>query len=489
MHWKQEASGIALIAILICYACSAHAKPDLSLLDELVRQEMQSSNIPGISLTIFTSDQIVYHGNYGDASPSGIAVTSETPFVIGSLSKYITAFVIMQLVDEGRIVLDAPAATYLPWFQPSGRHAVTPITSRQLMHHTSGMPAIEGIDFRADYAELSLEEMCRIHATAKLNRPIGKSYEYSNANYNLLGCVVEAITGQPFGKVVSTNLFDPIGMKHSHTSLASAARDGLAVGHHAWFQQAVPVTDYPYVDGFLPSMTIMSSSEDIARLVMATQSNMLPDGGSMLSPAVWEAWRRPDPAGAELDGFLGNYGSGYLATAIADHPTVFVQGGYSTFRAYIFYMPGDDVGMAILMNKNTLLADGGLTSIPRAIAHRLIGESLATESSDRAYWLFVAASIAIALLIVVHLARTLKNKKKMNRDRRSLLRSCLPPMMLDGAIIFGLLVGLPAAVGIPTTTMMFVQPDLTWMVYALSVLAAFSLAIRFIRLCFDLSAR
>lgn len=469
---------ILLLGLLFITA-SLQAEPDLSGIDDFVHHEMVTSSIPGIALTVFTSSEIIHRGNYGIADQSGRPVTSQTPFVIGSLSKYITAFAVTQLVDQGVLDLDAPVTEYLPWFRPTGQHAATPITPRHLLGHASGIPGTAGIDFRAAYEEMSLIELARTHAAVKLNRPVGTSYEYSNANYNLLGSIVAAVSGQSFADYIQSHIFVPIGMENSHTTLDSALKDGLAEGHRSWFLKTTTASDYPYVDGFLPSMTLMSSVEDQARFVQATQSNKMKSGEQLLSNAVWHNWLKARPGVAELDGFYGEYGRGFLATEVDGHPAIFVQGGYSTFRAYIFYMPDEDIGLAILMNKNTMFSDGGLTTIPRSIARHLVGAPLTPTPPDSSFWQFLGVLLFIALTIVVRLARTHLRSRGCEKDR-GISRSLLLPLAGDGLIVLVLLIGLPVFFGILRSTMMFIQPDLTWSIYAISALAGSAFFVRIV---------
>ena len=78
---------------------------------------MRRLHIPGVSLAIVEGDRIVHLRGFGKARPGGEAPTPQTPFFIGSLTKSFTALAVMQLVEAGKIELDAPVQRYLPWFR------------------------------------------------------------------------------------------------------------------------------------------------------------------------------------------------------------------------------------------------------------------------------------------------------------------------------------------------------------------------------------
>ena len=86
-------------------------------IDAYIEREMHRLNIPGVSLAIVEGDQIVYTRGYGKARPGGEAPSPQTPFFIGSLTKSFTALAVMQLVEAGKVELDAPVQRYLPWFR------------------------------------------------------------------------------------------------------------------------------------------------------------------------------------------------------------------------------------------------------------------------------------------------------------------------------------------------------------------------------------
>ena len=145
-----------VIACILCLASSgalarpqAAASPEFAAIDAYVTARMEQLRIPGAAIGIVKDDQILYLRGFGIADPSGRPVTPRTPFRLASVSKTITALAIMQLVETGKIELDAPVQRYLPWFRVASGTSSTVegsvlITVRHLLYHTSGIPPDRG---------------------------------------------------------------------------------------------------------------------------------------------------------------------------------------------------------------------------------------------------------------------------------------------------------------------------------------------------------
>jgi CubicO group peptidase (beta-lactamase class C family) len=168
---------------------------------------MQDNHIPGVSLAITQQDQIVHLRGFGVADPSGRQMTAQTPMIIGSLSKSFTAMGIMQLVEAGRIDLDAPVQRYLPWFRVEplpisvgGRDVSSLITLRHLLNQVSGFSQLSGEKMMTDgdTSYSALERNVRALSKEHLDRPVGSSFEYSNTNYVVLGMVIQVVSGQSY---------------------------------------------------------------------------------------------------------------------------------------------------------------------------------------------------------------------------------------------------------------------------------------------------
>ncbi len=141
----------------------------------------------------------------------------------------------MQLVEAGKIDLDAPVQRYLPWFRLADPEASARITIRDLLHQTTGISERDGNGFWA--SQQGLEDTVRGLDSTQLTQPVGTTYQYSNINYSIAGLVVEEVAGQPYGDYVTQHIFAPLDMRHSFTSRDQAVADGLSDGHTYLFGQ------------------------------------------------------------------------------------------------------------------------------------------------------------------------------------------------------------------------------------------------------------
>lgn len=160
---------------------------DFEEVDAYIGAKMEELDIPGAALVIVQGDQMVHLKAFGVADADGRPVTPQAPFFTGSTGKSITALAIMQLVEAGRIELDAPVQTYLPWFRIADGSASETITVRQLLNQTSGLPRSIGQEqlSNTDLSDSAIENSVRALAEVDLIAPPGERYEYSNAKYDL----------------------------------------------------------------------------------------------------------------------------------------------------------------------------------------------------------------------------------------------------------------------------------------------------------------
>jgi CubicO group peptidase (beta-lactamase class C family) len=207
-------------------------------IDAYVEAERQAARIPGIALGIVQGEQVVHLQGFGVADPSGRAVTAETPFYIGSAAKSMTAVAILQLAEQGRLELDAPVQHYLPWFTLADPEAAARLTVRHLLTQTSGLARATGIDVatnRTDVEDGALERQVRAWHDAETTSPPGTTFQYNNANYVILGLLVETVSGQSFESYLEQHLFAPLEMRQARVGRSERAGSRVAMGYRYWF--------------------------------------------------------------------------------------------------------------------------------------------------------------------------------------------------------------------------------------------------------------
>jgi CubicO group peptidase (beta-lactamase class C family) len=351
---------------------------DFSVVDQYMESCLGKNRVPGIAIAVVEGDQIAYLKGYGIADPSMRSVTPQTPFLLGSTSKSFTALAVLQLVEQGKLDLDLPVKKYLPWFSmrdgAGGRNASERITLRQLLHHTSGIPnptgetALVYNNRRSDALEIQVRSL----AQAPLTHPPGSGMEYANANYQIAGLVVQTVSGMSIEDYISRNIFHPLEMNHSHTSIAAAAPDALAAGYRYWFDYPISFPRQPYPRGCFPSGFMISSAEDLGHWLIAHMNNGLYHGTALISSNGMALLHRPDH---------NNYAMGWEA-----HPDALEHGGHlSCFGSYLYIDTAHQRGVAVLFNANHGERIYPLYEIAPNIANLLAGRPLARSSGEHPY--------------------------------------------------------------------------------------------------------
>src|SRR5260370_20347166 len=152
-------ASIALSVLTVAVGASGAGEDGES--DAYVAAQVQSAHIPGLALGIVHADGTTHMRGFGVANPIGEAISQRTPFLIGSLSKSFTALAIMQLVEQGKLDLDAPVERYLPDFRTTDRAVSSTITPRQLLNQTSGIPKSAVKELQAGAGDETIEEAVR----------------------------------------------------------------------------------------------------------------------------------------------------------------------------------------------------------------------------------------------------------------------------------------------------------------------------------------
>lgn len=267
---------LALCFVLLPVSARAEETAELpedtiERIDAYVQREMARGRIPGLSIAIVRGDQLVYSAGYGTARDGGEAVTADTPFILGSISKAFTALAVRQLVNTGKLQYNAKVIDYLPWFTTADKAQSDQITVLDLVNHTSGISTASG-NGRYMGDTYTQEELVLMMDDVVLDRPVGASEEYSNLNYLVLGQLIEAVSGMPYADYIQTNIYDPLEMNHSYTSEPSAQTDGLAAGHRIVYGYPMQ-THIPFPDGNLAHGFLISSANDMAKFMSLYLTN------------------------------------------------------------------------------------------------------------------------------------------------------------------------------------------------------------------------
>jgi CubicO group peptidase (beta-lactamase class C family) len=193
-----------LFGLALCAATMpVHSAGTFDLIAPKMQAFVDKGEAAGIVTLIASKDKILHLGAVGKTDLAGSRqMRTDDLFWIASMSKPITAACIGMLVEEGKLAFDDPVAKYLPEF------AGKLITLRQVLTHTSGLPDVNSRD-----PHLTLAETSKRIAQEPLAFQPGSRWSYSTAGLDVMGRVVEVVSGMPFDRFLQTRVFDPLGMK------------------------------------------------------------------------------------------------------------------------------------------------------------------------------------------------------------------------------------------------------------------------------------
>jgi len=308
MLWTMlKRLGLLLIIIVLaagqCPATEDRSASKAGRIDELVARYAKYGYLNGAVL-VAEHGKIIYEKGVGDANmKSRVPNTPRTKFGIASLTKQFTATLVLQQVADGKIRLDGKVSGYLPWYRKDTGERMT---IEQLLHHTSGLPP----DF--DMPEFGDSEAAARHYEPQafaekfcqqtlLSEP-GAKWAYSNCGYDLLGLILERVTGKPFGDLLRERLLEPLGMKDTGMDRNDLVQLGGASGYT---RHAGPrYTPGPHEDrGHISSAGAMYSTvEDLFRWSEALSEN------GAVPKEIREQMFKPG---------LNNWGYGWFITKMA----------------------------------------------------------------------------------------------------------------------------------------------------------------------------
>ncbi|MGH2758529.1 MAG: serine hydrolase domain-containing protein [Actinomycetota bacterium] len=260
-------------------------------LDTLARQH----KVPGAALGILSGGELVEFAAGVANRNTGVPVTTSTLFQIGSNTKVYTATLVMQLVDEGLVELDAPVRRYLPDLDLADAKALGKITVRMLLTHTSG---IEG-DYFDDFGrgDDGIERYVgSFSALGQIHAP-GEMWSYCNSGWTLLGRLVEKLREAPYHRVLRERLLAPLGLRATTVLMEEMLARSCAVGHlvppGAGDMIVAPQVMMSPSHAPAGSMTASTPAEVLGFVRMHLDAGRAPDGTRVLSSQSTGAMQQP----------------------------------------------------------------------------------------------------------------------------------------------------------------------------------------------------
>ncbi|HSE20860.1 MAG TPA: serine hydrolase domain-containing protein [Pyrinomonadaceae bacterium] len=350
------------LALLLLLSITCFAQDGVSTkVDDYIRREMQSQQIPGLALAVIKDGQIVIAKGYGLANVEHqVPVKPETIFQSGSTGKQFTATAVMMLVEEGKLNLEDKITKYFA----DGPEAWRNITVRHLLTHTSGMTDYPtDFDLRRDYTEDELYQ--RIKAIPLAFQP-GDKWSYSNLAYVMLGILIHKVSGKFYGDFLHERVFKPLQMTTARIISEADVIPNRAAGYRldngqlknqGWVSPSLNTT----ADGAL-YLTIY----DMAKWDAALYTEKLLKKSSL--DQMWTPVKLND-------GKTHPYGFGWSLADVRGHRLIEHGGAWQGFKAHISRYVDDK--MTVILFANQIRANQ--TKLAHAVA-AIINPELASKN-------------------------------------------------------------------------------------------------------------
>ena len=326
-------------------------RSNIELLEAWIESQMAYKGIPGMCVAVVHDQEVIYKRGYGYADiKAKKKTTPNTLYRIASHSKLFAAISIMQLRDAGRLGLDDPVKKHLPWFKLKGSDKKSlPVTLRQLMTHSSGIPREAGNQpYWTNFKFPTTDEIIFHIENLEAVFPAAIKWKYSNLAYALLGEVIAAVSGKPFDEYVERNILKPLDMSHSGVTLSSINRKRLATGYGRRLpdgsRQELPVID---AKGMAAATGVTSSVADMTRFVSWQLRLLSDDDTEVLKPSTLREMQRIhwlDPK------WKHGFGLTFMIFKNADRVLVGHEGGYPGFKTSTFISPEEKLAVIVFSN-------------------------------------------------------------------------------------------------------------------------------------------
>jgi serine beta-lactamase-like protein LACTB len=269
-------ASLLLVLIPLGTAVSQQPKPDdrTAQVDRIVAEQMEKQQIPAMTVAVAENGSVVYSKAFGVADIENSApARTETLIRTGSIAKPLTAVAAMTLVEMGKLELDAPVQKYCPAFPQKQ----WPVTTRELLTHTSGIREYKAGEFDSTKHFTSMNDGLTIFASDALSFEPDTRYSYTTYGYTLVGCVIEGASGEKYFDYLREHVLIPAGMTHTFVDDVYAILPYRTRGYQrvAGQIQNAGLMDSSYK---IPGGGLVTTAEDFVRFGMSLMDGKIVKG-------------------------------------------------------------------------------------------------------------------------------------------------------------------------------------------------------------------
>lgn len=308
-----------------------------------IQKEMKRLHVPGVSIGIYHKGKEATAGFGLTSLEHPLSVTADTLFQIGSISKTFTSTVIMMLVEQGKVNLDAPVRTYIKDFKLHDESVAKKVTVRNLLTHTGGWVG----DYFNDFGngDDALSKMMKDIAKLPQVQPLGKIWSYNNTGFNIASRIIEVVTKKPYEQALQDMLLTPLGLNMSFMYPSDILfTHRFVVGHYRKNKKSHVARPWAIGRAANGVGGVVSTVKDLLKYARFHMGN----GNKIIKRKNLEAMRVKQVSA----GGRGDMGITWFIR-YADNLTAYGHGGATHGQqAYFFYIPEKDFALAILTNSD-----------------------------------------------------------------------------------------------------------------------------------------
>lgn len=415
--------------------------------------------IPGAAVVVVEDARVVFSGGFGVARPDGLVPDENTRYSIGSVSKSFTGLAVLVLAEQGKLDLDAAISTYLPDFGVAGMPE-SPITVRHLLNHTSGLSLFTGNrnQSASRQDDNALRDAVAELKNIPLQSPPGTQFDYSNANYQILGLLIEQTSGEPFPRAMRNLVLGPLGMLDTRIGHPFGA-ENTSDGYRYWFTSLV--ADAPVMSALLmPQGGITTTAADMGRYLIAHM------GGDGETPDAWNK-EMGNPHKVDPN---NPYSTGWFVRGTAEDPLLTHTGLNAGFTAAAAVAPTRKLGVAVLINASDGLIAGDVNYLSEEVMRVVFPELPAHPVDFTPRWGQLIGALVLLSGLLLWIVLFARKPPSPQATTTFWIRLVLPTVLLVG-LAYGTGVLLPNAFGIPLSGIRLFVPDIGWILTAITGLA------------------
>ena len=358
---------------------------------EAIEAQLRAWEVPSVSVCIVKDGEVVMADGVGLRDNLSQKADGQTLYQIASCTKAFTATAAAILATEGKLDFDTPVIEYLPGFRLNDEYATAHLTVRDFLSHRSGLPRHEYAWYGTGFSQ---QQLMRNLKGLPLNAPVRYRFQYSNFNYLIVGCLIEAVSGMKFEDFLADKLLKPLGMTRSRVYLAEIRSDenrALAFDHAEDYTMT-GIREIPYYsspaedpealvgDPTAAAGCITSCAGDMAKWLAFNLNRGKVDGRQLVREDLMDLITTPhidtgDGGAYGPERSMTSYALGWQIYNYRGHKTVEHGGNLNGFSSSTAFVPDQNLGVFVSANMNvTLLAD--------AIVQSVIDRYLGTETTD-----------------------------------------------------------------------------------------------------------